>query len=203
MTKEEEKIYNANISLKNGSGEFGDLEMVKKSLKNGADINDRTVFGGGETPLLLSIKYCNREITEYLIEKGADLNLKDYRYGDTPLISALQKEDFITAKYLIEKGADVNAKNKKGETALMETTSCLCNRDDAEDLEDRFEIVKILIKHGANINAKDNDGKTVFHCKYCVNEKIKSFLKSKMQIKPKTKAKAKTKQKSNDFSMGM
>jgi len=67
----------------------GDIEKVKQTIADGADIN---VYGfGGKTPLIrialraMDEKYCrdqtNFEIVRILVEKGADVNAKDLFNG--------------------------------------------------------------------------------------------------------------------------
>jgi len=46
----------------------------------------------------------NKSITKYLIEKGADINIKD-KFGNNPLTFACQNEEAGIVKCLIDHGA--------------------------------------------------------------------------------------------------
>ncbi|TGK36656.1 ankyrin repeat domain-containing protein [Leptospira andrefontaineae] len=68
------------------AAEYGHLELVKKLLDKGADINAKggIYFAtggreGNETPLLLAIKYGHTEVAKYLVSKGANVNDRTYR----------------------------------------------------------------------------------------------------------------------------
>lgn len=57
-----------------------------------------------------------------LIEKGADMNLRD-KDGNTPLIVAVKKEHETTVQALVEKGANINAADIDMNSPLL--LSCL------------------------------------------------------------------------------
>ena len=104
----------------------GNLEAVRRHVAAGADIDATFVApgipGSGATPLHLAV-YCNhKEIAEYLIAKGANLNAESRdEYGGTPLHWAAALGRFELAILLIESGADVNAADKSGFTPLDAT----------------------------------------------------------------------------------
>lgn len=52
----------------------GDVETAKKIIEYGASVNERS---NGLTPLMLAARYNNVELVNFLIEKGADVKLKD------------------------------------------------------------------------------------------------------------------------------
>lgn len=96
------------------------------------------------------------KLVQQLLEQGADINARDYRYESNALIIAIQGYQFAkisqrpfrhyleTAELLIDFGIDVNAQNKKGDTALI--------------LASRFgfrEIVEMLVEAGADLDAQE------------------------------------------------
>lgn len=168
-----------------------DLKNIKECLDNGADINcvrDESYYTlNSATPLMMAIDCRYDGITEYLIEQGADVNIKN-KEGETALMVAVKWEDLETAKLLIDKGANVNAKDKEGKTALDIAI---------EPIQARYigNPINPPIRPPSDINIK-------------ISEELKNLIISKggkrgIEIKPKVKAKAKTKQKSNDFEIGM
>ena len=91
--------------------------------------NDR-----GLTALHYAAGAGHKEIAEFLISKGADLNVRD-NDGSSPLHNATDYKEIV--ELLIAKGADVNAKNK-GDSTVLDYV------DTAET-----EIADLLRKHGA------------------------------------------------------
>ncbi|MEW5677203.1 ankyrin repeat domain-containing protein [Flavobacterium enshiense] len=52
----------------------GDVATVKKFVEYGVDVNETV---NGMTPLMFAVRYNNPEIAKFLIEKGADITLKN------------------------------------------------------------------------------------------------------------------------------
>ncbi|WP_035678662.1 ankyrin repeat domain-containing protein [Flavobacterium limnosediminis] len=52
----------------------GDVATVKKFVEYGVDVNETK---NGMTPLMFAVRYNNAEIAKILIEKGADISVKD------------------------------------------------------------------------------------------------------------------------------
>jgi ankyrin repeat protein len=103
-----------------------------------------------ENALFEAVKSGNIEEVKKTIEKGVDVNVRDY-FNVTILMFASFDCNFEIVKYLIEeKRADINAKDDLGETALLKACG-----------EGNFELVRYLIEKGADINAIDNCGRSV------------------------------------------
>jgi hypothetical protein len=87
----------------------GDAAAVKKLLDAGVDVN--TKFRYGATALFYACDHGHLEVVKVLLDKGADLTIKDSFYGFTPLmlaVSPAQKrkpEHTEIAKLLIAKGS--------------------------------------------------------------------------------------------------
>lgn len=54
----------------------GDIEIVKKFIEYGADVNEKA---NGMTPLMIAARYNKVEIIKLLLSKGANLKDKDER----------------------------------------------------------------------------------------------------------------------------
>ncbi len=108
------------------AAQYGNLELVKKHLAAGANVNEEDVMG--MSPLHAACAGGNKEIVTLLVEKGADTNTKvtlgrpdemtpqqklgyGYLIGMTPLHMAATKE---IAEVLIAKGADLNVRVTSG-----------------------------------------------------------------------------------------
>ncbi len=122
------------------------VEIFKLLVDRGADI---TINVGGYTLLHQAVYSCHNEnvrnIAEFLISKGVDINVKGYQ-DKTPLHMVGCME---LARILILKGADIEAKDKDGQTPLWKACS-----------NANIDIARLLISKGADVNAKDNRGWT-------------------------------------------
>jgi ankyrin repeat protein len=110
-----------------------EYEQAKIMINNGIEIN----FLSGEfSPLMCSIE--NVEIMKLLLEKGADVNLKN-KMNMTALTMAVMSNKADAVKLLIENKADVNVVSTlNDQTPLM---FALQNKNQA--------IIKMLKEHGA------------------------------------------------------
>jgi hypothetical protein len=112
------------------ASEKGDVEKVKKLLKEGADENAENF--GGFTSLHIAASAGHIEVVKLLIEKGANVNAKnDGGYG--PLHYAARYGHIEVVRLLLEHGADPNIKNNVGETAI-----------DLARKEGYFDIVELI-----------------------------------------------------------
>jgi len=95
------------------------------------------------------------------LDKGADVNAKDYRVM-TPLHYAAANGHKEIAELLIAEGADVNAKEDEyGITPLHEAA-----------FVGYKEIAELLIAKGGDVNAKDVDGETPLDAAESLNEDV-------------------------------
>lgn len=84
----------------------------------------------------------NRELVEYFLEKGVDVNgVSTKGCKCTPLMAAADENQAEIARLLIDRGANVNFVNKNGWTALMEAAD-----------EGSYETARILLQAGADVN---------------------------------------------------
>jgi len=80
-----------------------DLPGVTRALQQGASINAKTRYNA--TPLMLGAMNGNLEIVRLLIERGADMNIRDTFYGFTPMAAAMMNGRVDVIRYLVEKGS--------------------------------------------------------------------------------------------------
>lgn len=81
-----------------------DVEAVKGLLAKGADPNAKTRYGA--TPLFFACDRGSLEIVKMLVERGADVNVRDTFYNSTAVGWAVSKNHTAIVKLLLEKGAN-------------------------------------------------------------------------------------------------
>ncbi|XP_053710791.1 ankyrin repeat domain-containing protein 61-like [Synchiropus splendidus] len=131
------------------------LPAVQILCSYGADVN--LTDSSGMTPLHMSAGILHKDITDCLVEQGADINMGVKSSGNTPLHLALvaialksQKnlEDHMTfISDLLEKGTRPDVLNNAGRTPLHEACS-FGNK----------LLVDLLLKHGADVNKLTSSG---------------------------------------------
>jgi uncharacterized protein len=147
------------------------IDAAANNVDKGADPNGNGLF---DLPLLIEAADSgNMEAMKVLLEKGANVNVRD-SYGWTALMTAVsdghpeimnyvrylssafweknnpaKKDHTKVAALLLEKGADVNARDEAGRTALI-----------AASYDGKSKVVELLIEKGADVEAKSSDGST-------------------------------------------
>jgi ankyrin repeat protein len=107
----------------------GDAAAVRAFLDKGFDVNAKTRYGA--TALSYACDKGHVEVVKLLIERGANVNVKDTFYGEVPLGWALSHGHAQVLKLLLDKGATGI------ERALTEGVQ-----------EGNIEIVKIALEKG-------------------------------------------------------
>jgi ankyrin repeat protein len=92
----------------------GNLEMVQLLAYEGAAINHTSPMG---TALMAAIVKNHFPVVQFLLEKGADVNLSDEN-GTTPLIFAVQFKNPEIIKLLLNYKPDFTHIDKAGKTAF-------------------------------------------------------------------------------------
>lgn len=136
----------------------GNLAEVKRLLaKDPGLVNAPEGRGFQFTLLHLAAEGGYREMVEFLLTQGAEINARD-KDGDTPLHVAAFEGHLEVVELLIAQGADVNARDKFGYTPLRDPI-----------ISGHQKIVELLIAKGAEvdtpdeINTPDNKGNTLLH----------------------------------------
>ncbi|MDE6069169.1 MAG: ankyrin repeat domain-containing protein [Treponemataceae bacterium] len=99
-----------------------------------------------------------------LLEKGAQVEIKNKADGKTALMYAVQSVNTMIVQKLIEAMANINAKDFDGKTALMYAIESNNNR-----------VANFLLKLGADCLATDNYGNTI--ALYAVKHKNRMLLR--------------------------
>ncbi len=93
-----------------------DMETLMLLIENGADIFD--FDDEGVSVFDMAVTYDNKEMINYLIEQGKDVNKTTRKSGFTALMAAACYGRVEIAQILLESGANKDAKDMKGFTAL-------------------------------------------------------------------------------------
>jgi ankyrin repeat protein len=159
--------------------ETGDLADVKRLVVGcGVDPNVREDEIGA-TPLHVAATYGYSEIVEFLLNHGADPNIRE-KYGCTPLHYATWFGNSKVVKVLLNHGADPNIRDKQGATPLHYAAAFdypkiveVLHKKGLSDYDitplqaaefNYPEVVKLLLEHGANPNIQENNfGWTPLH----------------------------------------
>ena len=140
----------------------GCLKTVKLLREYGADINQCYDF---VSPLMIAVEHRKKKVIPYLLEHGADTELRDTE-SKTVLhrtCKKIEKGRTMITQWLVNAKADVNALASNGETPTMFAAK-----------KGNIETLKILVKGGADINIVSKYG-TAYD--YAANKRHKLTLK--------------------------
>ena len=125
----------------------GELPRILK-LINTTNVNCRDVNGRNSSPIHLAAGYNQLEVTELLLEHGADVNAQD-KGGLIPLHNAASYGHVEIAALMIKFSADINAMDRWGYTPLHEAAQ-----------KGRTQLCSLLILHGADPMLQNQNGET-------------------------------------------
>jgi ankyrin repeat protein len=151
----------------------GDLALVQKLVKEGADID--VELSNGMKPIHVAAATGQADIAEFLLDSGADVNSRSKK-GITPLNLALDTQDIDTIKVLLSKEAQYSGSDIYGAifkdhldiVKLLVNTPELANLTGRKNITllhvaamaGRPAIVQYLIDQGAKVDARSGDGDT-------------------------------------------
>ncbi len=135
------------------AAEKGDLSAIKMLLQK----NPKLVIARdmkrtpGNTPLHFAASGDHTEVIEYLIEKGADVNMKSY-FGMTPLHVAAQNGQQKVTELLIKKGAAIHVKDRSRHTPVFYAA-----------FRGYTKVVELLLSKRMDIHVKGKNDMTLLH----------------------------------------
>ena len=185
-----------------------DTLKINQLLQTGININSQHKTTGTTVLMIASSYYYYDGIVQYLIKKGANVNLQDNE-GKTALLWAASNS-LPNSKILVANGADVNIAANDGMTPFLQATlgvssgkvtieMCDLLRKKGANINAALtkksamgwtalhyaaingdvDLVKYLIKYGANVNETTGEGSTPLYLAQLGNhEEIVKLLKS-------------------------
>ena len=142
--------------------EKGNQDIVKSYIEAGVSPN--TKDKKGYSLMLHAIIQNQKDITSYLLENGADVNMICEPCGQANyLITATIYEHFEIAYMLIDKGININTSTDDGMTPLHYAI-----------MGNEFNLTKKLIHLGADLSVLSKKGNNLLY--FCTNFQIFKFL---------------------------
>lgn len=136
------------------------FEIIEKIYNNTNTLHINVQCKYGMTALNTACDHNSYKIVNFLIEKGANVNIPNNN-GNSPLHTICKKRidkiEYNIIELLLQKGADVNAQNNDGQTPLhliMEYCPQYM----------MIKCVQLLLQFNANIHLKTKEGRSIY-CK--------------------------------------
>ncbi|XP_046359210.2 ankyrin-3-like isoform X1 [Haliotis rufescens] len=107
----------------------------------------------GMTPLMFAVKSKCFDMVDFLVEHGANMNIRN-NHGQTTLHTSAWFGNALGCAKLLDLGMFVDIRDSTNRTPLMCVSK---NRDD------RSEVVNILVERDADINVSDENGDVCLH----------------------------------------
>ncbi len=95
---------------------YASLELIEFMLENGVDLFETD--SDGITALDMAIKFKRKDLIEYCIGKGFDLNSTKRKSGITPVMLAACFSDTEMMQMLLDGGGEINAQDHSGMSPL-------------------------------------------------------------------------------------
>ena len=125
----------------------GDKGIVERILlASGLDVDLEI---GGCTPLQGACVYGRKDVAEYLLFSGADVNKTNYSHQRTPLFLAAWRGRREVVELLLGAGAEMDTRDRYGRTPLQ-----------IASMGGHLEVVRRLLDAGADVDMTDKEGRT-------------------------------------------
>ena len=193
----EYKVENVNmLKMRNLVVKEGHLNVLEYFYRYDVNLNE---FYEYQSPLFIAIYKGWVDVTDFCIESGADVNIKDNN-GGSALFRAAGSGHLEILDKLIINGGDIYHCDKEGQNLLffaaisgvpdvfMRVLSFGFEINQQTDdgttslmiavIYRNTEIVKILLEHGADPMIKDDEGKIALD--FAEDPEIKNFMKTYM-----------------------
>jgi uncharacterized protein len=141
--------YSNRPSPKESDEELTSLDIVKRLLARGAEVNARLKTG---------------QPYRTKVDRGNDTMLTT---GTTALLRAAKAGDVVVVRLLLENGADANLTTRTGINPVMAAAGLGSKEEDGtgrlKTEAETIETITLLLQAGADVNAVDSNGRTALH----------------------------------------
>ena len=124
---------------------YASMEMLELMLENGVDLHE--VDSDGISALDMAIKFKRKEVIQFCVDRGFDLNTSKRKSGITPVMLAACFSDIEMMEMLLNNGGDVNISDRSG----------MAPKDYAKKLGQK-KMLEFLNEKGAKFNAYPEEG---------------------------------------------
>jgi len=149
--------------------------MVKNLVEYGVDVNKGDSVNHN-TPLIYACIHDRLKIAKYLLDHGANLDMKN-NSGDMPIFICSKNGNEAIVQCLVEHGVDINRFNLNGDAPLH----VACAGDKTVTINyilkngkfgkikytkrnvGNINIIRYFIQHGADINVRNSNGDSPLH----------------------------------------
>ncbi len=122
---------------------YASMDMLELMLENGVDLHEAD--SDGISALDMAIKFKRKELIQFCIERGFDLNTSKRKSGITPVMLASCFSDLDMMKLLLDNGGDINISDRSG----------MAPKDYAKKLGQK-KMLEFLDEKGAKFNVYPN-----------------------------------------------
>ncbi|MEA1954319.1 MAG: ankyrin repeat domain-containing protein [Campylobacterota bacterium] len=123
---------------------YASMDMLELMLENGVDLHE--VDSDGISALDMAIKFKRKEVIQFCLDRGFDLNISKRRSGITPVMMAACFSDIEMMELLLNNGGDINVSDKSG----------MAPKDYAKKLGQK-KMLEFLDEKGARFNVYPNE----------------------------------------------
>ena len=123
---------------------YASMQMLELMLDNGVDLH--AVDSDGISALDMAIKFKRKEVIQFCIDRGFDLNMSKRKSGITPVMLASCFSDIEMMKMLLDNGGEINLADKSG----------MAPKDYAKKLGQK-KMLEFLDEQGAKFSAYPNE----------------------------------------------
>jgi len=123
---------------------YASMEMLDLMLENGVDLHETD--SDGISALDMAIKFKRKDVIQFCIDKGFDLNVSKRKSGITPVMLAACFHDLEMMKMILDNGGEINAVDKSG----------MSPKDYAKKLGQK-KMIEFLDAQGAKFSAYPNE----------------------------------------------
>ena len=156
-----------NTPLHTACRENGTLEMVRLLCENGASLEVRNGYGN-YTALHFAIEYGHLGIVQYLLDKGAVLDLQDEAFQDALYTAALKLNTEVVQFLIDNNHVDVNFRWSQEDSSVFLDAFLLHiaipkKKMMEEEDQERMQFISMLVERGASLVAEDTWGCNALH----------------------------------------